>query len=320
MTYEYIYRNNDGAMAHGIIDADSRSKAFAAVKAKGIAPVSMHECPNGRSSVVTRTHIRYRLPIIITLVVALVALSCWWFLCNNSGEGVRNVPKVKRNALIKEAGNRPRGTGADTEQSISVEESRDKHDLQAEASRPMHGNAASSGSPDSNEQEGPKPVFDNASDQLLAMATSGRPGVPMPPLPIAGPGAEMMFKASLEKPIEILDSDTEAVKQLKLRVMETREEVKQLMEKGLSFQQIMQEHQSLVNDNASIRTKAMIEAREIFESGDTEGAETYIKTMNEAFEGMGIQPIKMPGKKYGRYSQGKKKAVEAANALKEETK
>ena len=320
MTYEYVYRNNDGAMVHDIIEADSRSKAFSAIKSKGIAPVSMHECPNGRPSVGARTHIRYRLPILITLVVALVAVSCWWFLCNNSGEGVCTVPKVKRNALIKEAGNRPRVTGADTEQSISSEASHDKNGLQAEASPPMHVNAASSGSPDSNEQERPKPVFDNASDQLLAMATSGRPGVPMPPLPIAGQGADMMFMASLDKPIEILDTDSEAVRAVKQRVIDTRAEVKALMEKGLSFQEIMREHQGLVNDNASIRTKAMIEARAILEGGDQEGAETYIRTMNHAFAEMGIEPIRMPGKKYGKYSQGKKKAVEAAKNSKEEPK
>ena len=108
-----------------------------------------------------------------------------------------------------------------------------------------------------------------------------------------------MFMASLDKPIEILDTDSEAVRAVKQRVIDARAEVKALMEKGLSFQEIMREHQGLVNDNASIRTKAMIEARAILEGGDQEGAETYIRTMNHAFAEMGIEPIRMPGKKYG---------------------
>ena len=138
-----------------------------------------------------------------------------------------------------------------------------------------------------------KPVFDNASDDQLAMAVSGGGTQAIAPIPMTAT-SEQEFLESLKKPIVINDDDPENVKRIKAAVKEAREAMKQLMDGGMSYREALAEHQKLVNENVETRNQCMAELKQLVDAGDREGAEHYLKTMNIALEQMGIPALTMP--------------------------
>lgn len=138
-------------------------------------------------------------------------------------------------------------------------------------------------------------LFTNGSDQILGMIASAPPGRDMPPMPITK-SIDRDFEKSLESPIVINSDDTDEVKALKQSVMDLRMEVLAIKEaEGLTVYQILTEHQDLMRENAKLRAEAQKEAREIYESGDIEGAREYVDKMNEQLDKLGSEQIKMPG-------------------------
>lgn len=143
-------------------------------------------------------------------------------------------------------------------------------------------------------QSAPKAVFDNASDQLIAMAVQGAAsGGSMPPMPVSR-NADAEFKASLEKPIGIEPGDSEEIKALKHAVMETRKQILELMSEGKSFEEVMQEHRELVNNNATVRNEVTTELKRLLEEGDFDGAEQFREKANALLIGFGADPVEMP--------------------------
>ena len=139
-----------------------------------------------------------------------------------------------------------------------------------------------------------KPVFTSASDQLLAMATSGGSG-PQPPLPFR-PGLEADFRKAIETPIVVHDDDPENVKEAKRRVIEARIQMKEMLDGGMSFEEVLREHQKLSNENATMRAKAFREYRALVDAGDAEGAAEYADKVNKALSQLGIEGISVPGR------------------------
>ena len=139
----------------------------------------------------------------------------------------------------------------------------------------------------------PPPIFDNAADQVLGLIASVQPGADMPPLPAMGAEMDQAFANAVATPIKINETDSDEVKELKSRVMETRRQMAELIGEGKTFSQIVAEHQDLVQFNTTERTKAIREIQSYLAKGDEESARLYRDKINEAFETMGIDAINM---------------------------
>ena len=137
-------------------------------------------------------------------------------------------------------------------------------------------------------------VFDNASDQILALATADAPGGNAPPLPSLGPKFEDEFARSLKKEIVINEDDSDAVKEVKARVKQARQDLLDAMGAGMSAQDVLMEHRKMQENNAAMRMDAVKGLREYLDKGDTEGAREYVEKMNQALEQMGIMKIELP--------------------------
>ena len=162
-------------------------------------------------------------------------------------------------------------------------------------------------------QSAPKPVFDNASDQVIAMAVSGAAsGGSMPPMPMMD-NADEAFSKSLEKEIVINDDDSEKVKALKREVMAVREEMRQLIAEGQSFTDVMKEHRDMVNRNAELRKEAMRILEEFVESGDADGARECLEKVNAALGEAGIDGIEMPMSREERRAAIRERNTNAEN-------
>ena len=158
-----------------------------------------------------------------------------------------------------------------------------------------------------------KPVFDNASDDQLAMAVAGNGTQAIAPIPMTAT-SEQEFLESLKKPIVIDDDDPENVKQIKAAVSEARAQMKQMIDSGMSYREALAEHQKLVNENVDTRNQCMAELKSLVEAGDREGAEHYLKTMNVALGQMGIPALTMPmsREELNAARQRRRKEMEAA--------
>lgn len=130
-----------------------------------------------------------------------------------------------------------------------------------------------------------------SSDGLLAMVLAAPPGQELPPLPMIGKEMDEEFRRSLKTPIKILPTDSEEVAAMKRIVMSAREEMKEWLDSGRHFSDILVDHRELVNENSKIRTDAIRELNEMIKAGDEEGARKYVTGMNEAFSQIGIEPI-----------------------------
>ena len=130
-------------------------------------------------------------------------------------------------------------------------------------------------------------------DQILAMMTENNGGYGAPPLPaVTDFGSD--FAAALKKPIEILDTDSDAVKELKGRVIDARKEMLELVAQGMSANEVLKEYEKSQMDNATIRLDAVRKVKEFLESGDREGAQMLCDEYNKVLEKAGIMAIELP--------------------------
>jgi hypothetical protein len=139
----------------------------------------------------------------------------------------------------------------------------------------------------------PPSAFNNASDQVLAMIASDDGMGSAPPIPISR-DIESEFRQSLKQEIKILETDDEKTRQLKEAVIAARAEMKKMIDSGMTVSQVLAEYQKLANENAEVRNKAMLELKEIMDSGDIKGAVEYKRKINIALQQMGIAELSIP--------------------------
>jgi len=92
MTYVYTYRGKDGSIAHGSIEAASRTEAFASLKSKSINPTALQE-----GKALPHSSVKARIPrgafygaAVLTMAVSC-ALVCFW---------LRQVPELVMDAMV----------------------------------------------------------------------------------------------------------------------------------------------------------------------------------------------------------------------------
>ena len=146
----------------------------------------------------------------------------------------------------------------------------------------------------------PGPVFRNASDQLLAMLVSARPGEEVPPLPL-GPGIERAFAESLASPDEGEPGDSDAVRELRRRVRDARRAVAEEVRAGRSVREVLAAYQGELAFIAESRLAAVREAQVVREADGEEAARRFAERANEALRARGVPEIPVPGE--GRRSR-----------------
>ena len=92
--------------------------------------------------------------------------------------------------------------------------------------------------------------------------------------------------------------------------MQAREDMIDLVNKGMTVQEALEEHFKMSNENVGMRNKAVSELRAILDSGDDEGAIKYMETVNPVLERMGIMKLELPEE---RVKGRKKRTATEAN-------
>ena len=136
----------------------------------------------------------------------------------------------------------------------------------------------------------PKPIWDNAADQLIAFAISIEPGVDAPPLPTGVSNDE--FRRALKKNIVINPDDSEEVKKIKRRVRDARREILEIMDStGKSFEEVLNDHHAQMNQNSALYHEALRGLTDIEKNGSPEEIALYIEKSNELLRSQGAREL-----------------------------
>ena len=309
MNWRVTYRAKDGKQAVEIVEAASRNDVFKVIAAQGISAIRVEEAV-GKAKLNKKSSSNPKKPV--TIIVALVAVACavgiayFSMAKKGSPSGTKDSTQKKHvpSSVIREVVPQTNGVGKVAATSkpkdvvedntparekivemISVITNADGSVL--ERFRTADGKIRS-------RQSAPKPIFDNASDQIIAMAASGAAsGYAMPPMPVMN-NADEEFLKSLEKEIKVNDDDTDEVKALKQNVIAIREEIRQLMSEGHSFAEVIKDHRDIVNHGVEMRKEASRIIKDFLDNGDNEAANECLEKVNEVLAGMGIQGVEMP--------------------------
>lgn len=303
MNWRVTYRVKDGKQAVVVIEAGNRSAAFKAIAAKGISPIKVEEAsgkvrPNGTP------HISRGI-IAVSLAVVLVVVGAFYLTTkvtpSNKAARPKTMPSPK--PTMREVAPKARAVARTASRLKDAPEEEDAPPRQKivemvsvvtnadgsvlERFRTADGKIRS-------RQSAPKPIFDNASDQIIAMAASGAAsGHAMPPMPVMN-NADEAFMQSLKKAIKINDDDSDEVKALKENVIAIREEIRQLISEGHSFAEVIKNHRDVVNHGVEMRKEAARMIKESIGNGDNDAARECLDKVNEVLVGMGIEKVDMP--------------------------
>ena len=141
----------------------------------------------------------------------------------------------------------------------------------------------------------PPPIFENASDNAIAMALGDRSGAPIPHYPGWDDlNLDEEFIKSLSKPIVINEKDKPWLVALKMTVAETRKEIESLIKSGdkRSVGEILRDHVYENNRSAELQGEAIKAYDKILKEEGSEAATEYLEKVNESLERFGVSPIK----------------------------
>ncbi len=335
--FTYSFRDKTGDRRTDFIEASSRNEAFEMLRRQGIVPLSLQEGQVQRDD---RHHAgKWRL-ICLFLVGFVVVGTGLWLVLRASPEHPSRiqqpqtriskpqktvqvevspahvVPKGKSGS--KEAVSQPSGTDVThpVEKDLFLGQEVLSRDVRTNGTRVVERIRTADGKSHMVVNDIAKPIFDNPSDQVLGMALSMPAGQSMPPIPMTA-DIEKDFRRSLEHEIVITDDDSPKVREMKLTVKQAREDVKALLDKGMTMQEVLREHQRLVNENAETRNGAVLELKKILAEGDYESAVKYAEEINKAFRQMGIMELSVPPRSAAEDEQLKEEQRAARKAAHE---
>jgi len=142
----------------------------------------------------------------------------------------------------------------------------------------------------------PPPIFDNPSDNAIAMALGDASGAPLPPVPgLDDANLDEEFAKSLLKPIEISEDDKPGVAAVKMLVSEARKEIAEIKNAGdtRTVGELLQEHVNMNNHAANLRGETLRQVSRVRREDGDAAAKEYLAKMNEALERFGVAPVEI---------------------------
>lgn len=313
MEWQVTYRGKDGTRATDVFSAESREELFKVLERRGLSAIRVEECSNKKrsssrlSKSVVPPKVFVGVSVATSIIIAALVILSWRSNQRERGE-VGNNPRKEiaksqpnlRNGNTAKASIGPSVASSNATEASTIDTTPLEEKIVEVISVVTNADGAvierfkTADGKIRSKQSAPRPIFDNPSDQIIALAVSGAAtGAEMPPIPSLE-DADGAFAKSLETGIEIKESDSEEVKELKKSVIAVREEIRQLLSEGHSFADIIKDHRELVNKGVGIKEEASRLAKELLDEGDREAAVEFLIRANETLRDMGVDEIEMP--------------------------
>ena len=328
MTFTVTYRGKDGAKREECIDAASRAECLAECKRRGIAPSSIREgralSRSGSGSAASSNMARSQVgkAAILAVTVLAVAGGAWWWLTARSAnepyqadtrkpDTQKHIPPVKRADTDERVSPAPKPTSVNATNEVKEvplppwndsfmtnREMRLKYSTLFQATTNEGGLVIERyrlpNGKTWRKMIDPPPLFNNISDQAIAMVVGGAAGAPIPPVPgLDSANLDKAFAESLLTPIEISPDDPPRIAALKLAVKETREEIAAAIKAGdtRSVGEILNDHISLNNRQAELQAEALRAVDAVRDKDGEEAAAEFLKAVNGHLKSYGAAPI-----------------------------
>ena len=298
MFWIVLYRRNDGKQIEECVEAASRADLFLILKTRGISPVRIVETKTKRSRLKFNSH----LAVWCGLSIGVVAL-VWILVQLRSGTSAlrdAQTSKATGEPVITEPLALPKNINT-LDNSVALHTNhatRAENELEVVSSSITTNNSGAiierltlSNGKKIKKVHPPKPIFNNASDQVIAMAVNAKPGQALPPFPNLDKSLEQDFIESLASPIVINDDDPEDVKELKAIVKETKAYIVREIKNGGSLLDILAQHQNESEKIADSHLMAVQEMQKIRDEIGEAAAKEFIREVNESFKIRGIPEI-----------------------------
>lgn len=313
MDWRVTYRAKNGTRATDVFSAANREELFKVLERRGFSAIRVEDSTNKKhrpaslSKSVISPKALVGIGVATGIIIAAIVILSWRSSQREKGEVDNKPPReiAKRQPNLRKGNTAKASIGPSASSSKATEASTiDTTPLEEKIVEVISVVTNADGAVIErfktadgkirSKQSAPRPIFDNPSDQIIALAVSGAAtGAEMPPIPSLE-DADGAFAKSLETEIEIKESDSEDVKELKKSVIAVREEIRQLLSEGHSFADIIKDHRELVNKGVAIKEEASRLAKELLDEGDREAAVEFLIRANETLRDMGVDEIEMP--------------------------
>lgn len=313
MEWQVTYRGKDGTRATDVFSAESREELFKVLERRGLSAIRVEECSNKKrsssrlSKSVVPPKVFVGVSVATSIIVAALVLLSWRSnqrergeVGNNPRKEIANIQPNLRRGNTTKASIVPPVASSNATEALTIDTTPLEEKIVEVISVVTNADGAvierfkTADGKIRSKQSAPRPIFDNPSDQIIALAVSGAAtGAEMPPIPSLE-DADGAFAKSLETEILINESDSDDVKELKKNVIAVREEIRQLLSEGHSFADIIKDHRELVNKGVAIKEEASRLAKELLDEGDREAAAEFLIRANETLRDMGVDEIEMP--------------------------
>ena len=293
MCFTYIFRDKSGAKCEATIEAASREAAFAALKSRGILPLSIRTGGHLRSSSDSRVreHRRVtasqRVMVLALLVISAVLVGVWfWSRTNVNDEDdevlshVRNMSghlpdtKTKRRAASTFV---PKTKPFKTAKIAAPEIA--KADVLFEPLKNL-----------SKESNAIKLDFENAADEMIAGVMTARPGERFLHIP-DDDDFDQEFEASMKNMLKVDKDDSPELLTKKQAVVDAKTAILEYMKNGERPSTIVREAIEHMNAIADYREKLENDLVEFSQNATRKDVTDYLAEANKILAEYGVDPI-----------------------------
>ena len=297
------HRGDDGRVVETTVEAADRAGVFAELSKRGITAISIAEGEARPARKLSQRRevakVRTRFILCGFLVLACLACGFWWLIRGDSStEGDEKVKQKGLTALQtpSTAGHEAKGTEATTKATASVATSatippdETTNEVSATESTPPKKNFRII-----RRNEGKKKLFHNVADIYISRLVNTTPGSGVIGTMNYDRFQDQLLRA-LEQPITIDDDDTPEEVAKKQAVIQTRAELKQMLDSGEDIAQVMREAESEMRRLWNYRRSLHLELAKAQKDGkfNADDMKDYIDAANKMLTDNGMEPLKHP--------------------------
>lgn len=298
------YRTKEGRVAETTVEATDKNAVFSDLLRHGITAISVHESatkPTRKCGKFTcgRTGTNGRMRFILPALVALCAIvgAIWWFVRETPSEQAELCRKARRTSERAPTKSEKRGDfGKATDTPLqSKSASSSEVDVPANEETCAKPPKAKKKVRVIRKDEGKKKLFHNIADIYISRVVNSQPGN----LVIGTVNYDRfpdLFRKALKEPIVVDKDDTVEEVAKKQAVIDTRAELKQMLDEGVDIAQVMREAESEVRRLWNYRRSLHLELVKTMKEGtfNANDMQDYVDAANMMLKDNGMAPLKHP--------------------------
>jgi len=303
--YSYTAKDQTGATTKGVIQAADRGAALAALKAKGLMPVSVTEGGQIPREVALPAWFSTRILALAGLVIVL-GVGCLLWLTRKPEKPVVEVkePKVSVEKKVVVPVRPVAKVDEPTEavsQEVAVAVQKPVRPVVQEQIPPPTATVAKPKAAhrvlrprdrENTDTNAPNPyaTFRTRTERVLSQVLSAKPGEIIVEIGL-GPNFEEDFQEALKNQIEIYPTDSEEMAAHKEDVAWCKEELRKMVADGASPREVITQLREEHNAVVAFRSDLQRTLTELKKEGNLEEAEKFAKEANELLKPYKIRPL-----------------------------